>query len=428
MDPLDRTEQCLARIEATDPQLKAWVLVDVDGARNGARRAEGPLAGMPVAIKDVIDVAGWPTKASSRVLAYNIAKDDAPVVVSLRRAGAVILGKTNTHEFAYGYSTPPTCNPWDLNRIPGGSSGGSAAAVAAGQCVGALGTDTGGSVRVPAALCGVCGLKPRPGIVSTEGVIPLVPALDVVGPIASTVAELTALWEVLSGRTPEAVTRPRVGVPSLDVYTDLETEVESSYLEAVEVLKTIAASVEAVTIPRFEDFDKPRQAVVMPEVLEVHRSRGWWPSKASLYSGQTRRALEFAQNEMPLPEIEEGRREATRLVALFLSAFDRVDVIVTPTAPCVAPTHDEGAYTPTGSGRPSISSKLGRIPSVVNLAGIAAVSIPCGFAGGTGGLPVGLQLIGKDESTVLSLAADYQRATQWHQRRPPISLGAKPSK
>lgn len=417
MDSLDRTEQCLARIEATDPQLKAWVLVDADGARKQARRAAGPLSGMPVAIKDVIDVAGWPTKASSRVLADNIAKDDAPVVASLRRAGAVILGKTNTHEFAYGYATPPTCNPWDLNRIPGGSSGGSAAAVAAGHCVGALGTDTGGSVRVPAALCGVCGLKPRPGIVSTEGVIPLVPALDVVGPIAPTVEELTALWEVLSGRALEAVTQPRVGVPSLDVYTELDREVEFCYLEAIEALKTIAASVEAVMIPRFEDFDKPRQAVVMPEVLEVHRSKDWWPSKASLYSGQTRRALEFAQNEMPPAQVQEGRREAARLVDLFLSAFDRVDVIVTPTAPCVAPTHDEAAYTPTGVGRPSISSKLGRIPSVANLAGIAAVSIPCGFAGG---LPVGLHLIGKDEATVLSLAASYQRATQWHTQRPPI--------
>ncbi len=418
MDPLDRTEQCLARIEATDPQLKAWVLVDADGAREQARRVEGPLSGMPVAIKDVIDVAGWPTKASSRVLANNIAKDDAPVVASLRRAGAVILGKTNTHEFAYGYATPPTCNPWDLDRIPGGSSGGSAAAVAAGQCVGALGTDTGGSVRVPAALCGVCGLKPRPGIVSTEGVIPLVPAMDVVGPIAATVEDLTALWEVLSGQALEAAaTRPRIGVPSLDVYADLETEVESCYLQAIEVLKTIAASVEAVTIPRFEDFDKPRQAVVMPEVLKVHQSRGWWPDQASLYSGQTRRALEFAQNHMPPALVEEGRREAARLVDLFLSAFQGIDVIVTPTAPCVAPTHDEAAYTPTGAGRPSISSTLGRIASVVNLAGLAAVSVPCGFAAG---LPVGLHLIGKDESTILSLAVDYQRATQWHLKRPSI--------
>lgn len=415
MDPLERTEQCLERIEATDSQLKAWVLVDADGAREQARRAKGPLSGMPVAIKDVIDVAGWPTRASSRVLADNIAEEDAPVVVALRKAGAVILGKTNTHEFAYGYATEPTCNPWDLNRIPGGSSGGSAAAVAAGQCVGALGTDTGGSVRVPAALCGVCGLKPRPGIVPTEGVIPLVPAFDVVGPIASTVLDLTALWTVLSGRVPEAVMRPRVGIPSLDVYTDLEGEVESRYLEAVEVLKTLSASVEAVTIPRFEDFDKPRQAMVMPAVLEVHRSKGWWPDKANLYSGQTRRALEYAENEMPPGDVQEGRLEAARLVDLFLSAFTGVDVIVTPTVPCVAPTHDEATYTPEGSGRPSISSKLGRIPSVVNLAGLAAVSIPCGFAEG---LPVGLHLIGKDESTVLSLAAAYQLVTSWHTARP----------
>ena len=186
-------DEHLARIDASEPATRAWTAVDREGALAQAREldAEGPdparpLRGIPIGVKDVIDVAGLPTTAASRVLAGNVARSDAPVVARLRAAGAVIVGKTNTQEFAYGAVSPPTTNPWDPGRIPGGSSGGSGAALAAGHCLGALGTDTAGSIRIPAALCGVVGLKPRPGLVSLGGVIPLAPSLDVVGPMART--------------------------------------------------------------------------------------------------------------------------------------------------------------------------------------------------------------------------------------------------
>ena len=205
VSPLEVLAACRNRIEQSEAGLGAWRAWDPGAAEaeanrmDAARRNELPLWGIPIGIKDIIDVAGTPTTANSRVLAGTVAHADAPVVARLRAAGALILGQTATHEFACGTVTPGTSNPWDLGRIPGGSSGGSAAALAAGHCLGALGTDTAGSIRIPAALCGVVGLKPRPGLVPMEGVIPLAPSFDVVGPLARTVDDVALLWQVLSG-------------------------------------------------------------------------------------------------------------------------------------------------------------------------------------------------------------------------------------
>src|SRR5207244_2369567 len=206
VSPLEVLAACRDRIEQSEAGLGAWRawdpgVTEAEANRIGAaRRNDLPLWGIPIGIKDIIDVAGTPTTANSRVLAGTVPHADAPVVARLRAAGALILGKTATHEFACGTVTPGTSNPWDLGRIPGGSSGGSAAALAAGHCLGALGTDTAGSIRIPAALCGVVGLKPRPGPVSLGGVVPLAPSLDVVGPMARTAADVAVLWEVLSGQ------------------------------------------------------------------------------------------------------------------------------------------------------------------------------------------------------------------------------------
>jgi aspartyl-tRNA(Asn)/glutamyl-tRNA(Gln) amidotransferase subunit A len=344
------------------------------------------------------------------VLTGATADADAPVVARLRAAGAVILGKTNTHEFAYGAVTPGTSNPWDVGRIPGGSSGVSAAALAAGHCLGALGSDTAGSIRIPAALCGVVGLKPRPGLVATEGVIPLAPSFDVVGPMARTVEDVALLWEVLSG-APIELGRAgdlRVAFAPMDSLPELEPEVASAYADALDTLRGTAARLGQADIPPFASFDAPRSAVLMWEALQVHRSRGWWPDRAADYTDETRGYLLHAEKNLSPEAVEEARAECRRLAARLVSAFDVADVLVTPTVPCVAPTHAEADQRSAGSPRRPIVMKLTRIPAPVNVAGLAALSLPCGL--GAGGLPVGLQLIGREEATVLRLGSAFERA------------------
>ncbi|HVF11499.1 MAG TPA: amidase [Actinomycetota bacterium] len=403
------------RIERLDPGIRAWVAL----AEDPIVSADGRLSGIPLGIKDIIDVAGYLTRASSRVLADMPVKSmTAPCVRPFIEGGGTILGKTNTHEFAYGYVTPPTVNPWDSGRIPGGSSGGSAAAIASGMCLGALGSDTGGSIRVPAALCGITGLKPSWGAISTEGVIPLAPSMDVIGPLARSADDVTLLWEVLTGELfPDSDQGFSFGVPELDVFGgDVEPEVANAYLEAADLFKKWADSSGMPDIPDFEEFDLPRGAQIMPEALRVHRENGWWPAKADLYSEEIRAYLTFAESFMAEELVEAGREQARMLVARFLAAFENFDVIIAPTVPCVAPTHEEAAESEEGSPRRPIAMKLGRLPSPVNMAGLAALSLPAGS--GRFGLPVSIQLISKHESLLLSLGRKYQRETDWHLQVP----------
>ncbi len=217
VSPLEVTEACLARIEALDDELRAFLHVDASGALATASavmdRSEprGPLFGIPLAIKDLLDVSGMPTTAASDVLT-RVPADDSPVVARLREAGGIVIGKTNLDPFAYGVFSEPTRNPWDRSLIPGGSSGGSAVAVASGMSLGALGTDTAGSIRIPAAFCGVAGLKPRNGAVPVDGIVALSPSLDSCGPLARTVGDLALMWEAMTGTTPEPVDAPRIGI------------------------------------------------------------------------------------------------------------------------------------------------------------------------------------------------------------------------
>jgi aspartyl-tRNA(Asn)/glutamyl-tRNA(Gln) amidotransferase subunit A len=407
---------CRDRLEESEALVRAWNTCDPGLAQGGAdrldaaQRTELPLWGIPIGIKDVVDVAGMTTTGGSRVLAGAIARADAPVVARLRAAGAVIVGKTATHEFAYGAVTPGTSNPWDTGRIPGGSSGGSAAALAAGHCLGALGTDTAGSIRIPAALCGVVGLKPRPGLVPTEGVIPLAPSFDVVGPMARTVEDVAVLWEVLRGDRLDLgdASGLRVVSAPLEALPELEPEVASAYAKALDALDGVAGRVWEGDVPVFASFDAPRSAILMWEALQVHRSHGWWPDRAGDYTEETRGYLLHAEMNLSSEDVEEARAECRRLAARLVSALDGADVLVTPTLPCVAPTHAEADQRSAGSPRRPIVMKLTRIPAPVNVAGLAALSVPCGL--GAGGLPIGLQLIGRDEQTVLRLGAAYERA------------------
>lgn len=419
LTPLELTDACLRRIEETDGAIRAWNLVDAEGARAQARRVEGPLAGIPLGIKDIFDVQGLPTTASSKVLQGNIAGEDAPVVARLRKAGAVILGKTNTHEFAYGFVSAPTCNPWDPKRIPGGSSGGSAAAVATSQCLGAVGSDTGGSVRVPPALCGVYGLKPRWGIVPVEGVIPLAPTLDVVGPIERTAEGLTLLWDIIAGTSTElSLGEYRVGIPQTQSLGDIDSDVERVFNDAVEVLGSFAKIAHDIPHPAFESFDVPRAAILMPQALEVHHNRGWWPDRRDLYSEELQTYLTFTEGYFTPEVIGFGKEESEHLVAQMLEALQDVDVLATPTTPVTAPTHEQAALVEEGGLRREVALILGRYTGPANMAGLAAISIPCGFS--SDGLPVGLQLIGRDEQTLLRIARAFEKETSWTERRPAL--------
>jgi aspartyl-tRNA(Asn)/glutamyl-tRNA(Gln) amidotransferase subunit A len=420
LTPLQLVDACLGRIDETDEVLKAWNFLDAEGARKAAgsvKPGSAPLAGIPLAVKDIFDVAGMPTTASSKVLRGNIASEDAAVVARLRRAGAIFLGKTNTQEFAYGYVTPPTANPWDPSRIPGGSSGGSAAAVAARHCPGALGSDTGGSVRVPAALCGVSGLKPRPGQAPMDGVIPLAPTLDAVGPIAHTVEGVRLMWEVMSDKQCIPAEGPFKVAIAPDAMPEIDEDVEAAYEAALEVVSGAGHTVEEIKLPAFEAFDVPRGAILMPQALEAHKAKGWWPERASDYTDETRSYMEATEN-FPQEVFDAGRVEAQRLVSELKQALEGFDLLVTPTAPCGAPTHEEAAEATSGDLRRPVSMRLGRIPGPINMASLAAASIPCGST--KGNLPVGLHIVGREEEAVLGLARDYEGRTDWARRRPPI--------
>lgn len=419
LDPGDLVERCLAAIDESEPTVRAWRYVDRDGARGAAAaldpadRAGLPLWGIPVGIKDMIDVAGMPTTAASRVLAGSAAAlEDAPAVARLRAAGAVILGKTATQEFAYGAVTPGTSNPWDARRIAGGSSGGSAAALASGHCLAAIGTDTAGSIRIPAALCGVVGLKPRPGLVPTDGVIPLAPSFDVVGPMGRSVEDVAVVWEVLSGRP---LTRPVgeggvrdlwVAAAPFSALPEMERDVEAAYLDAVAVCGRLTRAPLRAPIPPFAEFDAPRRTVLMWEALHVHRARGWWPARAEEYTEETRSYLSHAEDHLTLEAVEAARAECARLGGLLSAACEQA-VVLSPTVPCEAPTHSEAAARDPSQPRRPIVATLTRIPGPVNAAGLAALSLPCGST--TNGLPLGLQLIGRDEETLLRLGAAFER-------------------
>ena len=434
LSPLELTEHCLARIKLLDDTIRAFLSVDAAGAIQRARTlgdekarrsASGPLYGIPFAIKDIIDVAGLPTTASSRVLEGNVARKDAPVVEMLRDAGTVLLGKTNTHEFAYGVVTAPTSNPWDPARIPGGSSGGSAAAVASGMAPAALGTDTAGSIRIPSALCGTSGLMPRRGAMPIEGIIPLAPSLDRCGPIARDAVDLALIWGALTGGPTTAPAEPvglRVGAPSApsDI-GEMDTEVEEAVERALGAFEEIGARRVKIGLPHLKEWDYPRAVPLMVEALKVHTDAGWFPSRADDYESSTVDAHRFA-DELPADVLKTAYGQLEQLRARFMSAFDSADLLILPTTPVPAPTKAEAAAH-DGAHRPPVTRSLTRICGPVNYCELAAVSIPCGFT--SGGLPIGLQIIGRTERSVLEAALLYQSATDWHTRRP--ELPSKPT-
>jgi aspartyl-tRNA(Asn)/glutamyl-tRNA(Gln) amidotransferase subunit A len=451
------TQLCLDRIAAVDGRLGAFVTVTTDRALVDARRADEtlagggdddrPLVGIPIALKDLIATRGIRTTAGSRVLADWTPEADAAPARALAAAGTVLLGKTQTHEFAYGTITPATRNPWDLERVPGGSSGGSAAAVAAGLALGAIGTDTGGSIRIPAACCGVTGFKPTLGLVSTEGVIPLSWTLDHVGPIARSVRDCAMLldglveYELFEPRRPlpghedadalryadatddEATSLAglRLGVPTTYFFDHAEPEVEVAVRAAIRLLAALGADVVDVEMPaRLAGLFDVYRAVQRPEALTAHMDAGWWPAREADYTPQVRASLKRGAEYSAVDHIR-GQRARVAFAAEMDALLTRVDALVTPTLPLVAPRVADLERPVTIQGREEdAGTALLRLTFPFDVSGQPALTVPCGFS--KAGMPIGLQIVGRqfDEATVLRIGHAYQRDTDWHLRRPAL--------
>ncbi len=421
LSPREAVASYLERIEELDPALNAYISVRAEEALAEADSApDGPLHGVPVAVKDVIDVAGVPTTAGSKILAHNVAAHDAVCVQRLRAAGAIVLGKLNTHEFAFGASTTsphfgPAHNPWALDRICGGSSGGSGAAAAADLAAGTLGTDTAGSIRIPSCFCGVTGLRPTTGLVPTEGVVPVSWALDTVGPIAHTAEDCALLLSAIAAQPVDlgdGVGGLRIGVVE-ELFARAEPAVAAQTRTAVEAL---GGTAEPVEIPLLEETGTINQLLMLTEAAEIHLP--WLRTRLADY-GPDVRARALAGLLLPGTAHVTGLRARRWYLDELKGVFERFDLLVAPEMPIVPPKIGADEVELQGVRMPY---RLSLIPfnSPWSLAGLPVASVPAGFVDG---LPVGLALIGRwnEDATVLSAAHTFQRVTDWHEHRPPVS-------
>jgi aspartyl-tRNA(Asn)/glutamyl-tRNA(Gln) amidotransferase subunit A len=401
--------------------------------------APSPLAGIPLAIKDIYDTTDLPTTASSRLLRDHRTGRDAHTVARLRSAGAIIVGKAHTHEFAYGPTTVneyagPSRNPWDLDRVPGGSSGGSAIAVAAGMCLGATGSDTGGSIRTPSALCGITGLKPTYGLVSRAGILPLSWSLDHAGPMARSADDVAILLHAMAGHDradpgsaavpipdyPAAISqvpaRLRLGVPGEHYFDVVSEEVMAAFSAALDEARALGWSVEHVSLPNLRYALGAELAIISSEASAWHRKR--MGRSAELYSGNVRRELDAGMMVMATDYLL-GQRARRLIGREFREALATVDLIVTPTVPITAPRITDSTVEIQGRTF-SVLDAIWRNLYPTNLTGLPSISVPCGLSAQR--LPIGLQLIGPafQELLVLQAAHAYQSVTDWHNQRPDI--------
>ena len=450
LSPVELTKLMLARIELVNPKLNAFITVTPELAIAQAKRAEaelfgprgrkgyrdrGPLHGIPISLKDNIYTEGIRTTAGSKILSDFIPPHDAQVVCQLKDAGAVILGKTNMHEFAYGVTSDnphfgPVHNPWDLARIAGGSSGGSAAAVAAGLCYGSIGSDTGGSIRIPAALCGVVGLKPTFGRVSVDGIIPLSPRLDCAGPLARTCADAAALLDSIFVRAgneqplrkaAKSSSRRnfRLGVPKDFFLKIVSVEVEHAFEQTLRILRKLGATLRQVTIPLLHETEDAGNQIAWAEATHYHQQAGCFPSRAADYGEDVRTRLELGTKVLATTYLRALEVRESFIGSLHAAMADAgLDALVVPTTPIPAPLIGEETTSIVGTPHPTRALLL-RNNRPANLAGLPAISIPCGLT--PDGLPVGLQFIGcvTDEALLLHIAHAFEGARQ-QRLRPPI--------
>ena len=470
LTPSEATRAYLARIEALDPQVKAYLTVTAEQALRRAADADarflagaprGPLDGVPIAVKDVLCTRGIRTTCGSKILEQFVPPYDATAVARLGEAGAVLLGKLNMDEFAMGSSTEnsgffPTRNPWDLTRVPGGSSGGSAAAVAADMAAAALGTDTGGSIRQPAAFCGDVGLKPTYGRVSRYGLVAFASSLDQIGPLAKDVEDAAIVLQAIAGHDPmdstsvdvrvpdyraelsRGVEGLRIGIPAEYFIEGLDPEVEAAVRAAVRALEQLGVRSEPVSLPHTEYGLAAYYLIAPAEAssnlarydgvkygLRVPRARDliemYSRTRAAGFGAEVRRRVMLGTYALSAGYYDAYYGKAQRVRTLvrrdFQQAFERVDVIAAPTTPGVA--------FKFGEKEDPLQMYLNDVFTIpVNLSGLPGISVPAGFT--MAGLPIGLQLIGRafDEPTLLRVAHAYERATAWRGRKP--VLEAKP--
>ncbi len=445
VSPVELTQAALDRIARDDGNLNAFVTVLAESALADAHHAEreiadgkwrGPLHGIPISVKDLFWTRGVRTTAGSRIMADFIPDEDATVVALLRAAGAVLLGKTNMLEFAYAAvhdDYGPSLNPWDVHRSASGSSSGSAVAVAAGMGYGSLGSDTGGSIRLPAAYTGIVGLKPSYGRVSRHGVVPVSWSADHVGPMTRTVADAAAMLTVIAGADaadPTASTtavpnylaaldgrsaRPiRVGVPTAWLNRRVAPEVRDIVETAISVLADGGATLTEVALPDPGDAVAALMAILMPEAAAWHLR--WLRERPEDYSPAVRERLELGV-VTPAVRYLQGQQARRTLTEAFLTAMADVDVLAMPTAPTAA-TPLESDLTVGDDADPDALAALVDFTAPFDLTGFPAISVPCGFT--AAGLPVGMQLVGRPwrEDLLLAVAHRYEQATSWHRRMP----------
>lgn len=448
VSPLELVDACLSRIAALDAKLRSFITVLPDSAREAAKRAgeeiargrhRGPLHGIPVAIKDIIQTAGVRTTCGSKVLADWVPSEDAAVVQRLTAAGALLLGKLNMHEFAFRVPAPdyPTPrNPWNLERSCSGSSSGSASALAAGLCLGSLGTDTGGSIRGPAAFCGIVGLKPTYGLVSRAGVVPLAWTLDHVGPMARTVEDCALLLDTIAGYDPadpasarravgsfhDGLTRPlrgiRVGLARVPYESAVAheaaaaLEVETAVRTAAGVLRDLGMTVEEVDLPRADDTIAAYRTIVFSEAAAYHQAH--FPARAADYGPRLREQLSLG---LAIPAVQYIQAQRMRRIVIreMAEVLRRVDLLLLPASLVEATPVEQQAPRPGEE-----SSAAPWLTNLFNITGLPALALPCGFS--RNGLPLGMQLAGRpfEDGLVLAAGHQFERATEWHQRTPDL--------
>jgi aspartyl-tRNA(Asn)/glutamyl-tRNA(Gln) amidotransferase subunit A len=442
LSSVELTKAVLARAKATQPKTNAFIAILEESALAEARRADrafaqgrakGPLHGIPITIKDIFDIKGLITSCGSAVLHDNVARADSTAVARLREAGAVIIAKANMTEFAVDMPSPvfgPAHNPWNYEYLAGISSSGSGASLVVGAGFASMGTDTGGSIRLPAAFCGCTGIKPTYGRVSRHGVFPLAWSLDHAGPLARTVEDAAITLQAIAGadsNDPTAAAIPvpsytrhlrtgvrglRIGVPKEFFFDDIDPEVEAHVRAAIERLRKLGARIRQVSVPHASQTMLAMSSIIRVEQAAAHEQL--IRTRLHLYGGTLGDRLVTASLRTAADYIK-AQRIRMQIVQDFHAAFEKVDVLATPTMPILP--FKIADQKPGGAGQ---GVRMSNFTAPFDLTGSPAISIPCGFS--ASGLPIGLQLIGKPfaEATVLRAANAHEQAADWHTRRPPI--------
>lgn len=428
LSPVELAEAMLARIEALEPQLHAFVRVTPERALADARRAEaeparGPLHGVPIALKDLIDTAGIATEAGTKVLAGRVPDADAAVAARLAEAGTVLLGKLAMTEGAFSEhrpERPEPRNPWSPKHWTGVSSSGAGVAVAAGLAFGAIGSDTGGSIRFPASACGVTGLKPGWGRVSAEGVFPLAQSLDHVGPIARSAADCALLFEAIADPAPGPAPARSIGVDRA-MLASIHPEVTAAAEQALDTFAALGLEIREVSLPPLEPFAKGWAVTVGVETAPFHAA---WFDRAPEDYGPAMRMLIGLGRAPPAGAYEMLEAARRELAAAMARLHETADMILLPVLPVPTPTL---AALAEADNDPEVVAAMLRFTAAFNYSGQPSLTLPAGFD--AGGLPIGMQLIGPalGESRLLAAGIAFQQATDWHRRHPPLGAAAQAS-